>query len=184
MLDGLFWPFSRVIFVLTLWYSSYHYDQCLCNSLCTCTYWMYSIKSANIMFTLASIYYLKFIWCTVWVFFFWCLWMEWVIKQGSHRSLKTWKVLEFENLDFCRGLESPGIWTCRSIFLIISIHEFSHYPSSKIWVYFLHVKSSWIHWKGPWVWHWEILESPGIWDLKCVWTLLSLWLMIKYLVFV
>jgi len=32
-------------------------------------------------------------------------------------------------------LESPGIWTYRSIFLIISIQEFSRYTASKIWVY-------------------------------------------------
>ena len=56
-----------------------------------------------------------------------------LICQGSHRSLKTWKVLEFENLDsrlgkcwnFCRGLESVGIWTYRSIFLIMSVQEIS-----------------------------------------------------------
>jgi len=37
---------------------------------------------------------------------------------------------------FVEVLESPGIWTYRSIFLIISIHEFIHYTSSEIWVYF------------------------------------------------
>ena len=71
----------------------------------------------------------------------------WVIMQGSHRSLKTWKVLELENLDSkpVEVLQSPGIWTYRSIFLIISIQEFSHYTSFNIWVYFLRVKSSLIH---------------------------------------
>ena len=36
---------------------------------------------------------------------------------------------------FVEVLESPGIWTYRSIFLIISVQEFSHYTSSEIWVY-------------------------------------------------
>jgi len=43
-----------------------------------------------------------------------------------------------ENLEspgnFVEVLESPGIWTYRSTFLIKSIHEFSHYTSSEIWV--------------------------------------------------
>ena len=70
------------------------------------------------------------------------------ILQGSHGSLKTWKVLEFENLvsspgksgTFVEVLESLGIWTYRSIFLIISIQEFSHYTSSEIWVYLCALK--------------------------------------------
>jgi hypothetical protein len=32
-------------------------------------------------------------------------------------------------------LENPGIWTYTSIFLIISVQEFSCYTSSEIWVY-------------------------------------------------
>ena len=96
-----------------------------------------------------------------------------IFLQGSHRSLKTWKVLEFENLDsrpgnswnFCRGPWKSGIWRHRSIFLIISVQEFSRYSSSEIWVY-LCVKSSWIYWKGPWIWHWKVLKSPRIWDVK------------------
>jgi len=56
--------------------------------------------------------------------------------------LKTWKVLEFENFDSRPGevLESAGIWTYRSIFLIISVQEFSHYTSSEIWVYLCMLK--------------------------------------------
>ena len=59
-----------------------------------------------------------------------------ILIQGFHSS---WKVLEFENLDskpgiFVEVLESPGIWTYRSIFLIISIQEFSRYISSEMWV--------------------------------------------------
>ena len=80
---------------------------------------------------------------------------------------------------FVGVLESPGIWTYRSIFLVISIHEFSHYASSEIWVYFLHVKSSWIHWKGPWIWHSKVLERPRILDVKmCMnpeWVISSFW---------
>ena len=38
------------------------------------------------------------------------------------------------------NLESPGIWTYRSIFLIISVQEFSRYTSSKIWVYLCTLK--------------------------------------------
>jgi len=78
-----------------------------------------------------------------------------------------WKVCENTGI-FVEVLESPGIWTYRSIFLIISIQEFSYYTSSQTWVHFLHVKSSWIHWKGPWIWHWKVLESQMS---KCVWTL-------------
>jgi len=68
-----------------------------------------------------------------------------IFPQGSHGSLKTWKVLEFENLDsrpgiFVEVLESPGIWTSRFIFLIISVQEFSHYTSSEIWVYLCTLK--------------------------------------------
>ena len=70
------------------------------------------------------------------------------LLQGSHRSLKTWKVLDLKiwipGLEspgiFVEVLESPGIWTYRSIFLIISIHEFSHYTSSEIWVYLCMLK--------------------------------------------
>jgi len=95
-----------------------------------------------------------------------------VVVQGSHESLKTWKVLEFENWGsrpgkswiFVEVLENPGIWTYRSIFLIRSIQEFSRYSSSEIWVY-LCIKSLWIHWKGPWIWHGKVLENHGIWDV-------------------
>ena len=87
-------------------------------------------------------------------------------KPGKSWNLKIWFLgLESPGI-FVEVLESPGIWTYRSIFLIISIHEFSRYTSSKIWVYLLSVKSLWIHWKGPWIWHWKVLESPGIWDVK------------------
>ena len=37
-------------------------------------------------------------------------------------------------------LESPGIWTYRSIFLIRSVQEFSHYTCSEIWVYLCALK--------------------------------------------
>jgi len=46
----------------------------------------------------------------------------------------------FQVWNFVEVLESPGIWTHRSIFLIISIQEFSHYTSSKIWVYLCMLK--------------------------------------------
>ena len=46
-------------------------------------------------------------------------------KPGKSWNLKIW----------IPGLESPGIWTYRSIFLIISVQEFSRYTSSEIWVY-------------------------------------------------
>ena len=76
---------------------------------------------------------------------------QWVLMgifwhlKGSHRSLKNWNLkiwipgLESPVL-FVEFLESPGIWTYRSIFLIISIQEFSRYTSSEIWVYLC---SSW-----------------------------------------
>ena len=51
-------------------------------------------------------------------------------------GFQAWKVLEF----FLEVLESPEIWTCRYIFLIISIQEFSHYTSSEIWVYLCALK--------------------------------------------
>jgi len=41
---------------------------------------------------------------------------------------------------FVEVLESPGIWTYISIFLIKSIQEFSHYTSSEIWVYLCALK--------------------------------------------
>ena len=41
---------------------------------------------------------------------------------------------------FVAVLESPGIWKYRSIFLIISIQEFSCYTSSEIWVYLCALK--------------------------------------------
>jgi len=83
-----------------------------------------------------------------------------VFDQGSHRSLK---VLEFENLDsrpgiFVEVLEIPGIWTYRSIFLIISIQEFSCYTSSKIWVYLCVLKVCEFIEKSLDL----TLESPGI----------------------
>ena len=107
-----------------------------------------------------------------------------IIQQGSHRSLKTWKVLEFENLDsrpgifvevlespriFVEVLESPGIWTYRSIFLIISIQECSCYTSSETWVYLCALKVREFIEKVLEVdigRSWKVLESPGIWDVK------------------
>jgi len=52
------------------------------------------------------------------------------------------EVLEFENLEevFVEVLETPGIWTYRSIFLIIIIQEFSRYTSSETWVYLCALK--------------------------------------------
>jgi len=41
---------------------------------------------------------------------------------------------------FVDVLESPGIWTHRSVFLIRSIQEFSLYTSSEIWVYLCTLK--------------------------------------------
>ena len=65
--------------------------------------------------------------------------------DGSHRSLKTWSlkiwILGLESHKFfVEVLESPGIWTYRSIFLIISIQEFSCYTSSEIWLYLCALK--------------------------------------------
>ena len=61
---------------------------------------------------------------------------------GSHRSwnLKIWiPGLESPGF-FVEVLESPGFWTYRSIFLIISVQEFSRYTSSEIWVYLYALK--------------------------------------------
>ena len=41
---------------------------------------------------------------------------------------------------FVEVLESPGIWTYRSMFLIISVRECSRYTSSKILVYLCALK--------------------------------------------
>ena len=94
-----------------------------------------------------------------------------VQSQGSHR---TWKVLEFETLDsrpgkswnFCRG---P--WKSWNLGILIYISN--HKRTGIQLLHFfrnmgvsLHIKSSWIHWKGPWIWHWKVLESPGSWDVK------------------
>jgi len=57
-------------------------------------------------------------------------------KPGKSWNFKIWiPGLESPGI-FVEVLESPGIWTHRSIFLIISIQEFSHYTSSEIWMYF------------------------------------------------
>ena len=60
-----------------------------------------------------------------------------IYSQGSGKSwnLKIWiPGLESPGI-FVEVLEGPGIWTYRSIFLIISVQEFSHYTSFEIWVY-------------------------------------------------
>jgi len=55
-------------------------------------------------------------------------------KPGKSWNFKIWiQGLESPGI-FVEVLESPGICTYRSIFLIISIQEFSHY-TSEIWLY-------------------------------------------------
>ena len=87
-------------------------------------------------------------------------------RQGSHRSLKTWNLkiwipgLESPGI-FVEVLESPGNWTYRSIFLIISIQEFSRYTSSEIWVYLCVLKVREFIEKVP---EFDIGRS---WNLRC-----------------
>jgi len=103
-------------------------------------------------------------------------WLFSLFDQGTHRSLKTWKVLKFSNLDsrpgrswnFCRG---PWKSWNLDIEIYISIHKHTGIQSLHFFLNMgvsLHVKSTWIHWKGPWIWHWKVLESEMS---KCVWTL-------------
>jgi len=97
------------------------------------------------------------------------------LKHGIIDCVTT-EFAQFENLDcrtgiFVEVLESHGIWTYRSIFLIISIQEFSRYTSSEIWLYLCALKVSEFIEKvlkfdiGR---AWEVLESEMS---KCVWTL-------------
>jgi len=63
-------------------------------------------------------------------------------KPRKSLNLKIWiRGLESPGI-FVEVLESPGIWTYRSMFLIISIQEFSRYTSSEIWVYLCALKRS------------------------------------------
>jgi len=102
-------------------------------------------------------------------------------KSGKSWNLKIWIPGQESPWIFVEVLESPGISTYRSIFLIISIQEFSHYTFSELWVYILRVKGSWIHWNGPWIWHWKVLESAGIWDVKmCMNPALIMWLFLSF----
>jgi len=75
-------------------------------------------------------------------------------KPGKSWNLKIWiPGLESPGI-FVEVLESPGLWTYRCIFLIISVQEFSHYTSSKIWVYLCTLNLT--------------LEGPGkSWNLRC-----------------
>jgi len=64
-----------------------------------------------------------------------CTW-----KPGNSWNLKIWiPGLESPGI-FVVVLESHGIWTYRSIFLIISLYEFSRYTSSEIWMYLCALK--------------------------------------------
>jgi len=54
---------------------------------------------------------------------------------GKFWNLKIWIPGLESPGSFVEVLDSPGIWTYRFIFLIISIQEFSRYTSSEIWVY-------------------------------------------------
>jgi len=80
------------------------------------------------------------------------------VRTGPWKPGKSW--------NFCRG---P--W--KSWNLDIYIYIFNHKCTGIQSLHFfgnmgvsLRIKSSWIHWKGPWIWHWKILESPVIWDVK------------------
>ena len=64
------------------------------------------------------------------------------VRTGPRKPGKSWNlkisIPGLESPGICievLDLESPGIQTYRSIFLIISGEEFSHYTSSEIWVY-------------------------------------------------
>ena len=90
--------------------------------------------------------------------------------------MKTWKVVKFEILDtgpgkswnFCNcpwkswNLDIQIYISNRKHTGIQSLHFFRNMGVS------LRVKGLWIHWKGPWNWHWKVLESEMS---KCVWTL-------------
>jgi len=88
-------------------------------------------------------------------------------KPGKSWNLKIWiPGLERPGI-FVEVPESPGIWHIDLYYIsnhkhtaIQSLHFFRNMGVS------LHVKSLWIHWKVPWIWHWKVLESPGIWDVK------------------
>ena len=95
-----------------------------------------------------------------------------IINQGSHRSLK---VRKFESLD-SRPVKSwnfsRGPWKSWNldVYIYISNHKRTRIQSLHFFWNMgvsLRVKSLWIHWKGPWIWHWKVLESEMS---KCVWT--------------
>ena len=82
---------------------------------------------------------------------------------------------------FVEVLESPGIWTYRSIFLIISVKEFSCYTSSEMWVYHGMLKVSEFIEKVlefDIERSWKVLESEMS---KCVWTLNNIEVELFYL---
>jgi len=87
-----------------------------------------------------------------------------IILNGLHTGPWTGKSLNLDSRGleipgiFVEVLESPGIWTYRSIFLIISIQEFSHYTSFEVWA----LKVCEFIEK---VLEFD-MESPGIWDVK------------------
>ena len=56
-------------------------------------------------------------------------------KPGKSCNFKIWIPGQKRPGIFVGDLERPGIWTYRSIFLTISVQEFSRYTSSEIWVY-------------------------------------------------
>ena len=89
--------------------------------------------------------------------------------QGLYRSLKTWKVLEFENLDSKPGKSWNIFRSPWKSWIYISNHKCTGIQALHFFRNMgvsLCVKSLWIHWKGPWIWHWKVLESPGIWNVK------------------
>ena len=92
-------------------------------------------------------------------------------KPRKSLNLKLWiPGLESPGI-FVEVLESPGIWTYRSIFLIISVQEFNHYTSSEIWVYLCTLKvCEFIEMVLEFDIErsWKVLESKMS---KCVWTL-------------
>ena len=93
-------------------------------------------------------------------------------KPGKCLNLKFWIPGLESPAIFVEVLESPGIWTYRSIFLIISLQEFSHYTSSEIWVYPCTLKVCEFIEKVlefDIERSWKVLESEMS---KCVWTVL------------
>ena len=70
------------------------------------------------------------------------------------------EVLESPGI-FVEVLESPVIWTYRSIFLIISVQEFSRYTSTEIWVYLCTLKVS------------EFIEKVLEFDIRRYWKVLE-----------